>query len=250
MKNILKRMSAVILALALTVTYVPTVGSMSVYAEENEQGAAVTETSQEPSVSAAENPGAEFDLTFDGEGRPVVPESEGNACYWYVFVNEIEVASWEAGEEAPLLNPLIDRLIRGGVIEKSDSYEIIVQIYDENMGDLESAYGIYTYASDAEPLEVADIDIAYKIAAHAGDVARGLPGARARDDAMSDARAAFDWDRQFSIALDPERARMRWLRTRAFTDEAHNDDHCSMCGKEFCAVRTSRRIRELAEKRR
>ena len=65
---------------------------------------------------------------------------------------------------------------------------------------------------------------------------------------MSDARAAFDWDRQFSLCLDPERAKARWLKTRAFTDEAHTDDHCSMCGKEFCAVRTSRRIRELAEK--
>ena len=91
--------------------------------------------------------------------------------------------------------------------------------------------------------------IAYKIAAHAGDVARGLPGARARDDAMADARAAFDWDRQFSLCLDPVRARTRWLKTRAFTDEAHTDDHCSMCGKEFCAVRTSRRIRELAASR-
>ena len=89
--------------------------------------------------------------------------------------------------------------------------------------------------------------VAYKIAAHAGDVARGLKGARDRDDAMARARAEFDWDRQFSHCLDPERAKSRWLRTRAFTDEAHGDDHCSMCGKQFCAVRTSRRIRKLAE---
>ena len=89
--------------------------------------------------------------------------------------------------------------------------------------------------------------IAYKIAAHAGDVARHLPGARDRDDAMSRARADFDWGRQFALCLDPKRAKERWLRTRAFTDEAHSDDHCSMCGKQFCAVRTSRRIRKLAE---
>ena len=76
---------------------------------------------------------------------------------------------------------------------------------------------------------------------------RRLPGARDRDDAMSDARAAFDWDRQFKLCLDPLRAKARWLKTRAFTDEAHGDDHCSMCGKQFCAVRTSRRIRELAK---
>ncbi len=117
-----------------------------------------------------------------------------------------------------------------------------------------ATYGasLLCYVTPAEHLGLPDGDevhrgcIAYKIAAHAGDVARGLPGARDRDDAMSDARAAFDWDRQFSLALDPEHARERWLRTRAFTDEAHGDDHCSMCGKEFCAVRTSRRIRDLA----
>ncbi len=89
--------------------------------------------------------------------------------------------------------------------------------------------------------------IAFKIAAHAGDIARGHRGARDADDAMSDARAAFDWDRQFSLCLDPSAARERWLKTRAFADEAHGDDHCSMCGKQFCAVRTSRRIRKLSE---
>ena len=118
-----------------------------------------------------------------------------------------------------------------------------------------ATYGasLLCYVTPAEHLGLPDGDevhrgcIAYKIAAHAGDVARGLPGARDRDDAMSDARAAFDWDRQFSLALDPDHARERWLRTRAFTDEAHGDDHCSMCGKEFCAVRTSRRIKKLFE---
>ena len=118
-----------------------------------------------------------------------------------------------------------------------------------------ATYGasLLCYVTPAEHLGLPDGDevhqgcIAYKIAAHAGDVARGLKGARARDDAMSDARAAFDWDRQFACALDPKRAKARWLKTRAFTDEAHDDDHCSMCGKQFCAVRTSRRIRKLAE---
>ena len=104
--------------------------------------------------------------------------------------------------------------------------------------------GFLPVLPDAE--EVHQGCIAYKIAAHAGDVARGLPHARDRDDAMSDARAAFDWDRQFEICLDPKRAKERWLKTRAFTDVAHDDDHCSMCGKQFCAVRTSRRIKKLA----
>ena len=117
-----------------------------------------------------------------------------------------------------------------------------------------ATYGasLLCYVTPAEHLGLPDSEevhqgcIAYKIAAHAGDVARHLPGARDRDDAMSRARADFDWDRQFGLCLDPERARARWLKTRAFTDEAHDDDHCSMCGKQFCAVRTSRRIRKLA----
>ena len=118
-----------------------------------------------------------------------------------------------------------------------------------------ATYGasLLCYVTPAEHLGLPDAEevhqgcIAYRIAAHAGDVARGLKGARDRDDAMSDARAAFDWDRQFSLCIDPERAKARWLKTRAFADEAHGDDHCSMCGKQFCAVRTSRRIRKLAE---
>ena len=116
-----------------------------------------------------------------------------------------------------------------------------------------ATYGasLLCYVTPAEHLGLPDEDevhqgcIAYRIAAHAGDVARGLPGARAIDDAMSDARAQFDWDRQFKCALDPIRAKERWLKTRSFMDEKHDDDHCSMCGKQFCAVRTSRRIKEL-----
>ena len=119
-----------------------------------------------------------------------------------------------------------------------------------------ATYGasLLCYVTPAEHLGLPDEEevhqgcIAYKIAAHAGDVARGLPGARALDDAMSDARAQFDWDKQFALCLDPERAKARWLKTRSFMDEAHSDDHCSMCGKQFCAVRTSRRIRELAKR--
>jgi phosphomethylpyrimidine synthase len=117
-----------------------------------------------------------------------------------------------------------------------------------------ATYGasLLCYVTPAEHLGLPDEEevhqgcIAYKIAAHAGDVARGLPGARNIDDAMSQARAAFDWDRQFELCLDSQRAKARWLKTRSFIDEAHTDDHCSMCGKQFCAVRTSRRIRELA----
>ena len=113
-----------------------------------------------------------------------------------------------------------------------------------------TCYGasLLCYVTPAEHLGLPDGDevhqgmIAYRIAAHAGDVARGLPGARDRDDAMSRARVAFDWEGQFAQALDPAQARARWLKTRMCEGE-HTDDHCSMCGKEFCAMRTSKRIR-------
>ena len=115
-----------------------------------------------------------------------------------------------------------------------------------------ATYGasLLCYVTPAEHLGLPDAAevhtgcITYHIAAHAGDVARGLPGARDRDDKMADARFNFDWNAQFDVALDPCAARTRWLRTRAESGEKHDDDHCSMCGKAFCAVRTSRRMRE------
>jgi phosphomethylpyrimidine synthase len=105
------------------------------------------------------------------------------------------------------------------------------------------------YVTPSEHLGLPDGDevregvMAFRIAAHAGDVARGLPGARAADDAMARARAAFDWEGQFGLALDGPRARARWERTRACGGPGH-DDHCSMCGKSFCAMRTTKRLRE------
>ena len=81
--------------------------------------------------------------------------------------------------------------------------------------------------------------IAYKIAAHAADVARGRAGARDRDDAISRARAAFDWQRQFELALDPERA-------RAYHDEDLPPErypsaaYCSMCGPQYCPMKVYR----------
>lgn len=117
-----------------------------------------------------------------------------------------------------------------------------------------ATYGasLLCYVTPAEHLGLPDADevhqgcIAYKIAAHSADIARGHKGARDQDDAMADARNTFDWEKQFTLALDPARAKTRWLKTRDSAEIAHTDDHCSMCGKEFCAVRTSRRIRELA----
>ena len=85
--------------------------------------------------------------------------------------------------------------------------------------------------------------IAYKIAAHAADIARHRPGARDRDDAMSRARYNFDWNRQFELALDPERARA--YHDETLPEEAHKSaEFCSMCGPRFCAYKLSREVAE------
>lgn len=86
--------------------------------------------------------------------------------------------------------------------------------------------------------------IAYRIAAHAGDISRGHPGAREIDDEMSRARAEFNWERQFELAMDGKRARAVFESARETSNEKDGDDFCSMCGKEFCAIRTSNRIKD------
>ncbi|AGY57487.1 phosphomethylpyrimidine synthase ThiC [Gloeobacter kilaueensis] len=79
--------------------------------------------------------------------------------------------------------------------------------------------------------------IAYKIAAHAADIARGRPGARERDDELSRARYNFDWNRQFALALDPERAREYHDETLP-ADIYKSAEFCSMCGPKFCPMQT------------
>src|SRR5580704_6125037 len=86
--------------------------------------------------------------------------------------------------------------------------------------------------------------IAYKIAAHAADIARHRPGARDRDDALSRARFAFDWKKQFELSLDPETARAyhdETLPEEGFKDAAF----CSMCGPKFCSMNHSVKTKEF-----
>jgi phosphomethylpyrimidine synthase len=87
--------------------------------------------------------------------------------------------------------------------------------------------------------------IAYKIAAHAADLAKGHPGAQLRDDALSKARFEFRWEDQFNLSLDPE-------LSRAFHDEtlpaesAKVAHFCSMCGPKFCSMRITQEVRDYA----
>jgi phosphomethylpyrimidine synthase len=91
------------------------------------------------------------------------------------------------------------------------------------------------------PEEVREGVIAYKIAAHAADIARRRQGARDRDDALSRARYAFDWNEQFRLALDPERARE--LHDEALPAEYFKSaEFCAMCGPKFCSMHITREI--------
>jgi phosphomethylpyrimidine synthase len=89
--------------------------------------------------------------------------------------------------------------------------------------------------------DVKDGCIAYKIAAHAGDIARGIPGARQWDDDLSRARAALNWPKQFELAFDGETA-------RALHDEdlEVDTDFCAMCGHDWCSMRISKEIEAFA----
>ncbi|MCP4674411.1 MAG: thiamine biosynthesis protein ThiC, partial [Deltaproteobacteria bacterium] len=74
-------------------------------------------------------------------------------------------------------------------------------------------------------------------------VARGRPGARDRDDALSKARAAFDWDTVFDLSLDPQRARMMHDESHV-RPEDRKAEYCSMCGPKYCAMKLSKTVKE------
>ncbi len=108
------------------------------------------------------------------------------------------------------------------------------------------------YVTPKEHLGLPDRDdvkeglITYKISAHAADIAKGHPGARARDDAMSRARFEFRWVDQFNIGLDPERARE--FHDEELPTEASKVAHfCSMCGPKFCSMKISQEVRDYAD---
>ncbi|MBB6600136.1 phosphomethylpyrimidine synthase ThiC [Luteimonas sp. MC1825] len=93
--------------------------------------------------------------------------------------------------------------------------------------------------------DVRDGLMAYRIAAHAADLAKGHPGAQVRDNALSKARFEFRWDDQFNLGLDPDRARE--YHDETMPKDAHKLAHfCSMCGPHFCSMRITQDVREYA----
>lgn len=94
--------------------------------------------------------------------------------------------------------------------------------------------------------DVKDGIITYKIAAHAADLAKGHPGAQARDNALSKARFEFRWEDQFNLSLDPDTARN--MHDETMPKEAHKSAHfCSMCGPKFCSMKITQNVRDYAK---
>jgi len=113
-----------------------------------------------------------------------------------------------------------------------------------------SGCAMLCYVTPAEHLGLPDLDdvrqgiIAYKIAAHAADIARHRPGARDRDDALSKARYTFDWKQQFALSLDPETAQKKHDKTLP-AEHFKSAEFCSMCGPKFCSMRISDDVQQM-----
>lgn len=120
-----------------------------------------------------------------------------------------------------------------------------------NIGAMGTA--MLCYVTPKEHLSLPTLDdvregvIAYKIAAHAADLAKRLPGAEVRDNALSKARFEFRWKDQFNLSLDPEKTRKYYLESRRNAPDA-DDKFCTMCGPNFCAMRISQNVADSCDK--
>ncbi|MFA6723908.1 MAG: phosphomethylpyrimidine synthase ThiC [Lentisphaeria bacterium] len=134
------------------------------------------------------------------------------------------------------------------VIDCAPGYDHITSAIGAAMGAWHGA-AMLCYVTPMEHIglpeaeDVRDGVIAYKIAAHAADIAKNIPGAQSRDDRISEARADFDWEQQFDLALDPEKAReMRKRALRHQENPAPQAQFCTMCGPKLCSMRVSKEL--------
>ncbi len=184
------------------------------------------------------------ELTRRGQeqGTQVMVEGPGHVPMDQIDMNikkQIEVCN---GAPFYVLGPLVTDIAPG--------YDHITSAIGAAMAGWSGA-AMLCYVTPKEHLGLPNNDdvrqgvIAYKIAAHAADVARHRPGARDRDDALSKARFEFDWNEQFRLSLDPETA-------RAYHDETLPQDtfksahFCSMCGPKYCSMKITEDIKEMA----
>ncbi len=139
------------------------------------------------------------------------------------------------------------------VIDCAPGYDHLTSAIGATMGAFSGA-AMLCYVTPKEHLglpnarDVRDGVIAYKIAAHAADVALQKPNARDRDDAISQARAEFNWEKQFELSLDPEKARE--FRAEALKEQnkdgksdAEHGEFCTMCGPNYCSMKISNEIK-------
>jgi phosphomethylpyrimidine synthase len=168
----------------------------------------------------------------------VMNEGPGHVPLQLIKENVEKQAEWCSGAPFYTLGPLVTDIAAG---------------YDHLASAIGAAYigwlgtALLCYVTPREHLGLPDRQdvkegvIAYKIAAHAADIAKGHPAALARDRAMSKARFEFRWRDQFNLSLDPERART--MHEEALPEKTDGDNaYCSMCGPKFCAYKISHEI--------
>ena len=205
-----------------------------------------------PGCLADANDAAQFaelktlgDLTLKAweHGCQVMVEGPGHIPMHLVKMN-IEKER-ELCHEAPfyVLGPLVTDIAPG--------YDHITSAIGAALA-AEAGAAMLCYVTPKEHLGLPNKDdvrqgvIAYKIAAHAGDIARGRKNVRKRDDALSKARFEFDWNRQFELSLDPDTARRMHDETLP-QDVFKSAKFCSMCGPKFCSMRITQDVRKMAD---
>ena len=184
----------------------------------------------------------ELTLRARAQGCQVMVEGPGHIPMDQIAMN-MEKQAVEC-DEAPfyVLGPLVTDIAPG--------YDHITSAIGAALAGWHGA-SMLCYVTPKEHLGLPEVEdvrqgvIAYKIAAHAADLARHRPGARDRDDALSRARFRFDWEEQFRLSLDPETARRMHDETLP-QDAFKSAAFCSMCGPKFCSMRITDDLRKLA----
>jgi phosphomethylpyrimidine synthase len=185
-------------------------------------------------------------LTLRGRERGTQVMVEGPG---HVPLDQIEMnmrRQQEVCDEAPfyVLGPLVTDIAPG--------YDHITSAIGAAMAGWHGA-AMLCYVTPKEHLGLPEKEdvrqgvIAYKIAAHAADLARHRKGVQDRDDALSKARFAFDWNEQFRLSLDPERAQSMHDETLP-ADTFKSAHFCSMCGPKYCSMKITEDIKEMFEK--
>lgn len=198
------------------------------------------------SIGDAMRPGCGYDATDAGQIAELIE------------IGKLTKRAWDAGVQVMVEGPghmAIDEIAANMKLQKRLCHDAPFYVLGPLVTDIAPGYDHITaaiggavaassgadflcYVTPAEHLRLPDVNdvreglVATKIAAHAADIAKGIPGARDRDNRMSDARRRFDWEEMFDLALDP-------VKPRKYFESAPptNEESCTMCGK-MCAVRT------------